>query len=159
MLLIAAFESSAISQYAKECNYDEAGQKYCTSYHVALYVPWKLAEFFDIHNGTFSALFAAVVAGFTWRLWKSTDKLWIAGERQIGVAEKAAKSAEASNVLSRKIFVAEQRPWLLWHIPAITTIANDGKQLTISISGELSNIGKTPAFDVVYFGNHTGQNT
>ena len=44
----------------------------------------------------FVAVFTGVLAFITYRLVQSTNKLWEAGERQIGVAEKAASAAQAS---------------------------------------------------------------
>jgi hypothetical protein len=69
----------------------------CASYNIAFVTVWHVAKFFDDHNGTFSALFAAAVAVLTWYLCKatiglreSTDKLWDAGERQIKTSRKVA---------------------------------------------------------------------
>jgi len=40
------------------------------------------------------ALLTGLLVLFTYRLWKSTDKLWVAGERQIAVAGEAADAAK-----------------------------------------------------------------
>ena len=103
VLLIVAWESSEIPHYANECNYDEAGQKYCTGYHIALYVPWKLAEFFDSHNGTFSALFAAAVAWFTWRLWKTTKGMLKATGRQLDFIESEFIATHRPQIIVRGV--------------------------------------------------------
>jgi hypothetical protein len=67
-------------------------------------------------------------------------------------AQTAAKSAMEGNQLTREIFVAEQRPWLLWRLPAAAHIIKIGHQLNIRIDGEVENIGNTPALNVTYFG-------
>jgi hypothetical protein len=68
-------------------------------------------------------------------------------------AKRAAQAANSSNDLTREIFVAEQRPWLLWRIPKITTVTKAGRHLTIKIvGGEIENIGKTPALHISDFG-------
>lgn len=123
LLLVAAWESSAIPHYANECNYDESGQKYCTSYHITLYATWKIAEFFDNHNGTFSALFAAIVAVFTWRLWKSTDKLW---------------------VVTNQNFVTEHRPWISVDAKLTEFRFRNGNAV-FDIEIILKNCGNSPA--------------
>lgn len=67
-------------------------------------------------------------------------------------AKSAAVAAEKGNDLTREIYIADQRPWLLWHIPSTAAVNMEGRHLTIRISGEIQNIGKTPALNVTYFG-------
>lgn len=76
LIVIAAWESSVIPHYVTECAKSaETGQQQCASYYTAFYIPWQIAKFVDDHSGTFSAIFAAAVAGFTWRLYVSTTDL------------------------------------------------------------------------------------
>jgi hypothetical protein len=70
----------------------------------------------------------------------------------IAVAAKAAEEAKNTNVLTRNIFVSEQRPWLLWQIPEIVDITNDGRHLQMKFSVKLQNIGKTAALNISNFG-------
>ena len=57
-----------------------------------------------------------------------------------------------ADALTREIFIAEQRPRLVWRLPNAATLTNDGRHLNVRIDGELENIGKTPALNVIYFG-------
>jgi hypothetical protein len=43
----------------------------------------------DRHNGFFAAIAAAIVAAFTFTLWRSTDRLWKAGKEALEVTERA----------------------------------------------------------------------
>ena len=52
-----------------------------------------LVSFMDRHEGFFVGLFTAGLAVFTAALWRSTDKLWAAGERQLSIAESAAATS------------------------------------------------------------------
>jgi hypothetical protein len=106
LLLLGAcvWFSSGAPTHASIC--EENSQTHadsCSSHNIAFVVIRHVVKFFDDHNGSFSALFAAAVAIFTWFLWKatvglgaSTDKLWAAGERQIAVAKDAADAAKRS---------------------------------------------------------------
>jgi hypothetical protein len=68
-------------------------------------------------------------------------------------AKTAANAAKDGNALSREIFVAEQRPWLRWSLPAIVTLERNGPRLTINgLEGSLTNVGRLPATNIAYFG-------
>jgi hypothetical protein len=67
-------------------------------------------------------------------------------------AKSAANTAAEGNTLTREIFVAEHRPWLIWRFPQTSSIVKIGDQLNIRIDAEIENIGKTPALNVTYFG-------
>lgn len=43
----------------------------------------------DRHNGFFAAIAAAIIAAFTFTLWRSTDKLWTAGQEIFEAGERA----------------------------------------------------------------------
>lgn len=83
----------------------------------------------------FMVLFTAAIAGFTWRLYKSTDNLWKSGEKQIQLA--------------REEFIASHRPRLiLRHVtmkgPTDDLVPiEDGKPIIIRWT--LVNIGDSPA--------------
>jgi hypothetical protein len=104
-------------------------------------------------------VFTFLLALYTRRLYVATTGLRESSERQIGVAKEtadaakgAAEAAKEANALTREIYIADQRPWLLWQIPNIAAVSVEGRHLTIRINGEIQNIGKTPALNVTYFG-------
>jgi hypothetical protein len=123
-------------------------------------------SFFGLRLKITDSMLAAFTFGllvFTGLLWRSTDKLWAAGEKQFGLLSETAvaqsrdmqisiKAADESNALSREIFITEQRPWLLWKIPPIIELKINGRNLEVGIVGSLTNLGKAPAFDIAYFG-------
>lgn len=55
-------------------------------------------QLIDRHNGFFAALAAFVIAGFTFTLWQSTEKLWRASEDQLEHAKSEAMSAALKHV-------------------------------------------------------------
>jgi hypothetical protein len=134
----------------------------CAAYNIGLIALWKIGEAFS--NGSFiTALITAIatcfIGYFTYTLKESTDKLWLASEKQTAVAKESADAAKAAvhtasegNTLTREIFIAEQRPWLLWRFPPTSSIIKVGEQINVRITAEIENIGKTPALNVTYFG-------
>jgi hypothetical protein len=99
------------------------------------------------------------IAAYTWWLAVLTAALVAAsiGQgffllRADKTAQSAANAASEANRLTRELFIAEQRPWLLWELPKTVAITNDGRRLLISIQGQLENIGRTPALNIIYFG-------
>jgi hypothetical protein len=84
------------------------------------------------------AVFTFGLLIFTGLLWRSTEKLWTAGERQLRLAREA--------------LVADQRAWLIAtvEIENVTFgVAEDGAaDAEIFFSVEIANAGRTPALDV-----------
>jgi hypothetical protein len=82
------------------------------------------------------ALFTFGLLIFTGLLWRSTDKLWIAGEKQLKLAREA--------------LVADQRAWLIvtsFEIESIKIgeIVNGAAGATVEATIKISNVGRTPA--------------
>jgi hypothetical protein len=73
------------------CEAGKDGQKSCTLYGLPLFVLIKIAEFIENHEPFFTATASVAIAAFTFTLWRATDKLWTAGERQLGHSESTAK--------------------------------------------------------------------
>jgi hypothetical protein len=96
----------------------------------------------DEHNGVVAAFAGLAVAFFTMVLWKSTEKLWAAGEKQ----------AE----LSREIFEAEHRPWLAIEepVPIGDLIVSNGN-VDVSMRLPLRNTGGAPALSCIVVGKLT----
>lgn len=67
-------------------------------------------------------------------------------------AKDTVTATREANNLTRDIFIAEQRPWLLWRITSPTVVTPAGRHLRIDVFGEIENIGRTPALNVAYFG-------
>jgi hypothetical protein len=73
-------------------------------------------------------------------------------ETWYNAANVAAEAAKEGNALTREMFIAEQRPWLLWRVPNTATVTRNDRRLNITVVGEIENIGKTPALNISYFG-------
>lgn len=114
--------------------------------------------------------FTGVLAFATIGLGGATLGLYITGEKQvkiaklsglrqfrqtresIALAKQAAEAAKQSNILTRDLFIAEQRPWLRFKLNSLAQMEKmeDGR-LYINVTGELKNAGKSPAIGIVYF--------
>jgi hypothetical protein len=125
------------------------------------------------NEGFFVAFFTFVLAGVTgWLVYATAglrevtaELVSFAGEQArdmkasiavaittANAAQQSARSAEAANHLTRDMFIAEQRPWLRWAIPKVCILKRNGPNLTFSVEGTLTNIGRLPATEIVYFG-------
>jgi hypothetical protein len=69
-------------------------------------------RFIDANYEGITAASGVAVAVFTLTLWRSTEKLWKAGERQIGVAQAAANAALKSAEVAEKSLTEHERPWI-----------------------------------------------
>jgi hypothetical protein len=85
-------------------------------------------------SDTTVALGTLVIAAFTFTLWRSTDKLWKAGERQIGLAEKT--------------LIASQRPWVSFNVGAKSPFIFTKRGAGIDLRITTRNTGPTPAINV-----------
>ncbi len=134
LVLITAWASALIPHQIDYCEQTVTGEQHCASYNTALFVFWQIAKFVDDHNGSFSAVFAGMVAVFTWRLYVSTDNLFVVTKESADAAEKSAVAA-----------VAAQRPWI-----SVTTELNgplivDENEVRIDFCVTLLNHGNTPS--------------
>jgi hypothetical protein len=99
-------------------------------------------EWIDSRHDFVTAAATLVVAFFTFTLWRATDKLWKAGERQFIAANDAAKIAD------RNFRVAQRAIVSLSHIDQGTNSAVGGGPITHFIFiGNFKNSGLTPAVD------------
>jgi hypothetical protein len=66
----------------------------------------------DRHNGFFSLLGTGAVACFTLALWRSTDRLWESGEKQIASAGRASEAALRSVAISESALKDIERAFI-----------------------------------------------
>jgi hypothetical protein len=120
MLLIFLF-SSDFSAHYEICEPANTGAKDCASYNVLSYALHKIGAALDALNGAITAIATAFIAWFTLSLRQSTDKLWDAGERQLGLLTESSASqsrdmhasieaANEANELNRQGFESVHRP-------------------------------------------------
>jgi hypothetical protein len=81
ILLVAAWGSGLQGEICEQSK--TAGQEYCSTYGAAFFLVIKLGNLLDNHAGAIAAFATIAIAAFTWTLWRSTDKLWDANERQL----------------------------------------------------------------------------
>jgi hypothetical protein len=109
------------------------------------------ANAFDNHGEAVIALFTIVLAISTIGLWRSTRKLWEAGEKQIAVAAFAANSSEQSaRAAHRAAAIMDQTAERQLRAYVVVTHAK-----VTNFEGmpefylEYQNAGQTPAYDLV----------
>ena len=150
-----AFVNAGAVPYAKVCSKGvEAQQDRCTYWDAVTAIVLRFIVFLDDHNGTVAALAGLAVAGFTFALWASTEKLWReatdsgrlgrrtayaalvaarAARLQAGWAERQTEIIEKQKELQRLEYYATHRPRLVVKTAFLTldgapslTIANIG---------------------------------
>lgn len=107
----------------------------------------RLVDYFDLHAGAITAFSTIMLAIFTWRLWVSTDSLWLAGERQRKVSEDAVGAAQNSLAHAKEISILELRPWIEMNMTPSWGLSY-ADHFIISCNVEMKNIGRTPAKNV-----------
>jgi hypothetical protein len=150
----------------------KAGEEACTSYSLLPFLLIRIGQALDALGVAITALATIAIAWFTWSLWRSTDKLWIAGERQIELARETSatqsRDMQASIAASNRSAAAAERaltdlerPWIFvfgarlgerahetddWFVEY--TVANYGKMPAIieqaNTGFEVSNRGEPP---------------
>ena len=98
------------------------------------------------------SFFTGALAVYTFLLWRSTEKLWSSAKEQLRESANATSAMNASNEITRKAYVSEHRPWLSVSDPQFESdIIIETNTLTSTISVLVTNIGKSPAYDVITF--------
>jgi hypothetical protein len=111
-------------------------------------------EFFAQNNGVITAAATVFIALFTLALWRSTDRLWGASERQTRIARRssmaavvAAKASKKAVAQSEQTSVNQLRAYMGIFRGAILVSVQD----KIRIHLDVMNRGQTPARDVEFF--------
>lgn len=89
--------------------------------------------------GAISAIATIAVAAFTLTLWRSTDKLWRAGERQLKIAQAATDAATRQ----AQMMVNIELP--IFVIESVRTLQGSASR---GVEIKLGNHGRTPAIIV-----------
>jgi hypothetical protein len=98
-------------------------------------------EFIHVNEGVITAISTIFIALFTLALWRSTDNLWEAGEKQGSLTRQSVDLARAE-------FNASHRTWLKVYPVAAGPLKFDGEKMTLTITIEAQNVGQNPAVRV-----------
>lgn len=129
------------AHYAEVCSKGEYGPPdQCSSYDIVSALLGRAFVFADEHNGIVAAIAGSFVAAFTGILWWTTHKLWIASEKQFGLA--------------RDEFNANHRPWLSIRGATLGSAAIELGALEVEVTVEwaLENTSEFPALDLLLYG-------
>lgn len=109
------------------------------------------------------AFFTFVLCVFTGLLWRSTNKLWLAGEKQmkvieknaaqqsidmkasIKVAEDAAKAAGRSAEVAERTMILNDRPWVGVDLDIVGPLVFTADNCSIKLAMTITNHGRSPA--------------
>jgi hypothetical protein len=90
-------------------------------------------------------VFTGALAIYTYRLWRSTEKLWASGENQLQHATRVLDAAQEANKISRDTMTADHRPWIAIDDPrADDDIQFIDNRAVITFSVRVTNVGKRP---------------
>jgi hypothetical protein len=78
-------------------------------------------------------------------LWRSTNKLWEAGERQLQITQQSAEAATQSAITAERTLVAAHRPWIQAEVMVGGPIVYNVNGVNFNIKIRLKNIGRAPA--------------
>ena len=122
-------------QQAAKCAEKYYGLTQTITYRV---LAW-LLDLIDRHHGLVAAAATIAIAWFTWTLRNSTERLFLAGEKQIAVARRSADIAEDSLVKLQRAFI----------FPADIEVAvwGEGAERSFNFRMRWENSGPTPALD------------
>jgi hypothetical protein len=145
---------------------DKAGDQTCAAFSEGI----ARGARFVWENATHDNVIAfgtALIAVFTYTLYRSTTKLWEGSERQLNHFERAAKrqeretaasiaAAQEANEISRSAQVASRRAWLTLEdatLAADSRFLEEGMILKTRVTAK--NLGQTPAtFAEINFAAH-----
>jgi hypothetical protein len=103
-------------------------------------------HFFGDESSAITSLATLLIAAFTFTLWRATDKMWIAGEKQLKIAADAlGHTISVDNTTQRayigRVSTIQLKPY--------TT--NDGVRIVrVEYTPTWENNGQTPAIDVTF---------
>jgi hypothetical protein len=93
---VLVLTSDAASHY-EVCETTKEGAKECANYNVISFAFRKVGSSLDILGALITAIATVFIARFTFTLKQSTDRLWEAGEKQIGI------SSQMSDIASQQV--------------------------------------------------------
>ena len=124
---------------------------------------WAERLFYDLKiTDILLTIFTGALAVYTYCLWKSTDKLWVAGETQIGIATNAANAAMNSADIAREALTKLERAFVFVKEFSRDDVRGPNKYSSVTgiqMLGDLQgyrmcvileNSGRTPANRLIY---------
>jgi hypothetical protein len=160
----AESQPAAVSELHTQQSHTKAGDK--KEPHGNAFFGW-VANFFevkltDLLIAVFTIVLALKTSGLfaeTGRLREATDKLYLAGERQLDLLEKTSAASikvaqDSANAAKRAADIAERaavesdRAWVTVKPEIIGPLVFEKDRIHIGIGVDLVNIGKSPATNV-----------
>jgi hypothetical protein len=138
LVVLVAWALGLFPAYVEYCYNDQTAHKECATYHIALVAFWQLGKALNWISPAVTAIATAFIGLFTWTLWQSNEKMWIATKISAKAANKNADTA-----------LIALRPWISCKVeiagPLTYTPDGDAKFMFRFI---VENVGHSPAFGV-----------
>jgi hypothetical protein len=123
--------------------------EHCGSYNILFGLAWQGVLILDRYGALITALATIAIASFTFTLWRATDRLWKAGERQIELIGKNADAALISAKVSERTFKLSHSASLAFR-PGRIPLNQIRAAQQISADLHCNNIGRGTAYNVSY---------
>ena len=135
LIVFVVWASGLLPDYVEYCYDNQAGHKECATYYIAFVALWEIGKGLSWISPAVTAIATGFIAWFTWTLWQSSEKSWLASRRSADIAERA--------------LIASNRAWLsIEDVKLIhpTKIAED--KIIFRVSATIKHHGETPATSV-----------
>jgi hypothetical protein len=127
---------------------DDNDNKYCPAFDAGIALVFEKTDLFlETHDKSVVGAFTIVLAISTIGLWLATNKLWVAGERQLRLSGYSAAVSERAVGVTREIGEAQVRAYVRIKSANIYFIGKDGLPLIEIVA---VNSGQSPALDFVW---------
>ena len=129
-------------------------KKYCPAFHVGAALAFEAVDtFLERHDKSVIGAFTIVLAISTIGLWLATNKLWVAGERQIELARETAadqaRDTRTSIDVAERALVAGERAWVRVDVRNNGSLFFDSNgNARLHLIFDLTNTGNSPATKV-----------
>jgi hypothetical protein len=105
-------------------------------------------RFFGDDSSALTAFATLLIAAFTWTLWRSTNKMWVAAEQQLKIASDALAHTVNSDTTTQRAYMGRKS---VGAVELRARVSDDGKVVTqLEWVPIWENHGQTPAIDVTF---------
>jgi hypothetical protein len=99
-LVFAVFQLPFVPAQLQHCVEVQGGKEQCARYDTALVLLWETGEFLQNYNGAIIAVFTAVLAWSTIRLWRETERLAKGADQQsVDMGRYIAQAARSATAM------------------------------------------------------------
>jgi hypothetical protein len=119
---------------------ERTGNNTCTDYHLPYFLAFKIGRILDAFGVAITALATIAIATFTLTLKRATDRLWKAGNDQLGLLGRSVD-------ISERALTELEAPFITVKItdPGVSRSYGEIGHTFVTLTFCISNFGRTPA--------------